>query len=763
MATIDINNYFEEVNQSTIYSAFDKILTTLNEMVNVDHKVLFKSVDFDAAGTAEKDLNFGQAKYDTIKDQFKIIFEYISGTNPKQNNKYSEFIDLFKTKKDEADDEDNDVSNYKNSIFKSKYYKDSGFVSNVNLRNGITINNTTNASGAKESINISGRLIIDHKMTDNDEDKKFFVFGDLHGDIFPLLGVLSDYALSDINKEIVIILLGDVFDPYHNGETYNTTLAYNRFFIDNVNVIMLYFLCYLIFKKHVNIFWVLGNHDLAYSLHSYIGLYFYYLPNIVHDYHTRGIDIGNFFVSSDIILKLNKRTTTKEIFFSHANNCSTKDNVYNKIDENQTMNKRVPNERKGSTNDLMWSKSEVHGNKRLRIYGHENSQKNIVISINNGNIRISNKQKTAKPIIPFGDGKFHYKVQEQKNISLDFTSSIFKKTTSRDEKCDGTDGPKVNRCKSYLLDISNNNNDNIFIQNTGHIFYMSGIKYIPGSDDYEICTEIKNLSKIHFLNHMLFFEIPHNEDQYKTVVGGVDDNIIIKDIRDFGTLQKADYGNINIDIPEIKNIQEIETILNLGFDFYSHTQELIRSFIIQLFMNYETVEKYNMFYKYIDFDDVNQDDKQDIQLLIYPINIFDFKKYLENTTYLGSLSEIPENKKIILDSKDRFKEKKIISMIEHIYKGMIKYYDSEVFTSVNTDDIIKIIDFLSYYYIKYSLLVLQNNITLSQFEFINNFCSYVFEMFKFKKINFKKYQEYLNIQIFKLFLNLEENDRLLKI
>lgn len=122
---------------------------------------------------------------------------------------------------------------------------------------------------------------------------EYYIFGDCHGDFFPLLfGLLNEDSLDPKDHKIkdgaTVILLGDVFDPFNNGDVpdlnqdFESTLdRKNKINIINKKnfmlyntVIFFYFLMYLMNKKNINIIWILGNHDIS---HSFSYFYFFYL------------------------------------------------------------------------------------------------------------------------------------------------------------------------------------------------------------------------------------------------------------------------------------------------------------------------------------------------------------------------------------------------------------------------------------------------------------------------------------------------------
>ena len=112
-------------------------------------------------------------------------------------------------------------------------------------------------------------------------NNNFIIFGDCHGDFLSLIKIINE------GKYKKIIFLGDVFDPF-NGEfinvPFNNTIQNIkifdikkkvRFAFENT-IIFAYYIFYLIYKYDIDIYFILGNHDLSYSI-----LYFYFFYMVI--------------------------------------------------------------------------------------------------------------------------------------------------------------------------------------------------------------------------------------------------------------------------------------------------------------------------------------------------------------------------------------------------------------------------------------------------------------------------------------------------
>lgn len=152
----------------------------------------------------------------------------------------------------------------------------------------------------------------DKKIYDFDIKKlinlnNYYIFGDTHGDFFPLISILKDNLTrpappsapfenidpdeyyprlihENVGRQQTIIFLGDVFDPF-NGDFIDNVYLYGDFlnkfiinskiaFAQNNVVVFFYFIIYLLYQKNFRIYWILGNHDLSYG---FLYFYFFYL------------------------------------------------------------------------------------------------------------------------------------------------------------------------------------------------------------------------------------------------------------------------------------------------------------------------------------------------------------------------------------------------------------------------------------------------------------------------------------------------------
>ena len=168
-----------------------------------------------------------------------------------------------------------------------------------------------------------------HKDVSCDADK-FYIFGDLHGDF------LSMYEITGDIKDGIIVLLGDVFDPFNGNFIIETNIdddikyyqnLYNKiinkiYFAGNNVIIFFYYLLYLINVKNNTIIWILGNHDLDYGF-LYLHFFFIFFYGLI----TEKI---YFFSGLKFVLSPKKYyylTHKKQIIYYNNNN------LFNKINE----------------------------------------------------------------------------------------------------------------------------------------------------------------------------------------------------------------------------------------------------------------------------------------------------------------------------------------------------------------------------------------------------------------------------------------------
>lgn len=127
-----------------------------------------------------------------------------------------------------------------------------------------------------------------HQQDYNIENHEtYVVIGDVHGDFLTILNILAKYNFENGCDPQNIILCGDIFDPFNNGVNvcykkyynsdeldYNETKKIIKYAIFSQKALM-YVLFYLMFKKNIKIYWVLGNHDLNYGFLYFHSLIFY--------------------------------------------------------------------------------------------------------------------------------------------------------------------------------------------------------------------------------------------------------------------------------------------------------------------------------------------------------------------------------------------------------------------------------------------------------------------------------------------------------
>lgn len=116
------------------------------------------------------------------------------------------------------------------------------------------------------------------------ENKKnnCLIFGDVHGDIFPIIKVFNEKQINFVNKTNTnyigcydIIFLGDVYDPFNNefiirskfnstGTDKSNVTKFNKKLVEYANndlYLTIIFILYLAYKG-ARVYWILGNHDI---------------------------------------------------------------------------------------------------------------------------------------------------------------------------------------------------------------------------------------------------------------------------------------------------------------------------------------------------------------------------------------------------------------------------------------------------------------------------------------------------------------------
>lgn len=773
MVDKEIYDFFNnEYISQQIYIYFTNILNIIKSLDDIwphyyKGKVLNNLINGGVGGVFEK-----------IYTNYEIIINNIA--NSSLNCCYYKLIDIIKKLKTWYSDE---LSSY-NYIFNSNYYNTSfNFYLNIQDIEGNTIKKTITT--LHDNINKNGRLFI---KLDNNYDN-IIILGDLHGDIFPLLSVLRDKL--DNLDQYTLILLGDVFDPYNGNETFSSEIFKDKKktkdiikkHINLLNIVMLYFLCYLIFICKVKIFWIIGNHDLGQSLFTYIGLFFYYLPNIfinlynfTTDQYGRNYPLGQrdscFFVSSDIII-YQRDFFNNTIFLSHSNNYNYKPNsdIFHILNKTSII-KKVPEHTRSNGIDKSVNNWDTVYNKyqnmainsnSLNIYGHTNNFDMISFLINEQqNITIIDYSttETINDILNIGYLTF-IKTMYTDSLTLDFTYSLFKKPKLDCEIpcCElfnydnhgnlftvplgetrvqfispfiNNAGKKENACKQKLfqkLEIPYIYNE--YIENTGHIVYINGIYFndINRSKTIKFCAE--KLSLIHVINFYIMKKL-NEKNKLNTYP--------------VNTLQTGGYKNIKNNKIGGKNINDsnIDDILKtFGSYSFNNIYSLIETFVRQLFLSSDALDKYNIFYNYYDESKLKFN-RSNIILFLYPFNMFDFKKYNDevikkykkndeeseenidfenNINFFINLNNILKHDDIEIKKSNIYDNNSNNHLIVKLYEEFLKFvYNCTIPSFDIKDTTYNFVKLASLCYIEYSYEIIKNNKQITIREFLSEYC-----------------------------------------
>ena len=136
--------------------------------------------------------------------------------------------------------------------------------------------------------------------------QKRFVFGDIHGDIFPIIEVLTSNGITTLDLiNCEIIFLGDVYDPFNNEfiirdkDDGDLTYADNggtiwcdfrgdnmfnkklQYFATNDMYLSIIFIMFLAYKE-ATVYWILGNHDINSCA---LNPFFYALMRLIKNDH----------------------------------------------------------------------------------------------------------------------------------------------------------------------------------------------------------------------------------------------------------------------------------------------------------------------------------------------------------------------------------------------------------------------------------------------------------------------------------------------
>lgn len=184
----------------------------------------------------------------------------------------------------------------------------------------------------------------------NCQKQKCLVFGDIHGDIFPLIKVLKSNAITIGNLNTCeIIFLGDIYDPFNNefiisNNNDNTMVEFGgnidvsgnklfnrklQYFATNDMYLSIIFIMFLAYNK-ATVYWILGNHDINSCA---LNPFFYALMRLIKNDNIKcdgcNGDIiemiqtiqQNLFICEKMFYKFNIGGIggiTKKIFFTHV-------------------------------------------------------------------------------------------------------------------------------------------------------------------------------------------------------------------------------------------------------------------------------------------------------------------------------------------------------------------------------------------------------------------------------------------------------------
>lgn len=185
----------------------------------------------------------------------------------------------------------------------------------------------------------------------------YYIFGDTHGDFFPLISILKDnltrsappsvliesinshesdprLTYENVGQQQTIIFLGDVFDPF-NGDFVDDVYLYgnilNKFIINskiafaqNNVVVFFYFIIYLLYQKNFRIYWILGNHDLSYGFLYFYFFYLFYLGS----FKTCNL---TFYFTCEIGINRQSRLLSHNLFYLKTKCNISNDHLYEKI------------------------------------------------------------------------------------------------------------------------------------------------------------------------------------------------------------------------------------------------------------------------------------------------------------------------------------------------------------------------------------------------------------------------------------------------
>ena len=113
------------------------------------------------------------------------------------------------------------------------------------------------------------------------KDEKCFFFGDVHGDIIPIINLIKNSSIdleTEDWKKLHFVFLGDVIDPFNNK---NPRVCNNDYIIfNNIKTrtgicdmhLTIFFLIYLTLKG-AKVYYIFGNHDIHYAFSNKLFLY----------------------------------------------------------------------------------------------------------------------------------------------------------------------------------------------------------------------------------------------------------------------------------------------------------------------------------------------------------------------------------------------------------------------------------------------------------------------------------------------------------
>lgn len=280
------------------------------------------------------------------------------------------------------------------------------------------------------------------------------IFGDIHGDIMPILEVFKTNGIDTNNLNTYdIIFLGDVYDPFNNefiirsttyndnAEEFNNKLS--NFANDDLYLTII-FVLYLAYKG-ARVFWILGNHDINSCA---LNPFFYAMMNLlVND--DDGISNGligkiqsNLFICQKLFYKYNNR---RFLFYHDPSNIYDKKDQINQcvlLNPNSIINNSSISYYQPTTEIVNKPDICATSNQKTYNYGSPTNQLELTKTQSLKDIKEELKpefkvyghtyefNKTSFQMF-FGNPMQFFSIEFNniKSISLDHTTSFYKSTT----------------------------------------------------------------------------------------------------------------------------------------------------------------------------------------------------------------------------------------------------------------------------------------------------------------------------------------------